>query len=215
MIGEQINEVMNNFYAVFVEQIPATYRPLIILTFYTLLIAGYCIFIWKYYKFLARRDLFSLNLNRYNKSESPLLNKSLAILFFLLEYIIVLPFIVFFWFTVLSLFLLVLSKVETVHQILLVATAIVAATRMTAYFSEELSKDVAKLLPFTMLAIFLLEPTFFNLSGLLERFGQIPFLINNILFFMIFIAGIEVIMRLIALAKELFVSERKREERKA
>ena len=124
-----------------------------------------------------------------------------------MEYIIIVPLIVFFWFFILAIFLILLSKNTSVEQILLISAAIIAAARITSYFEEDLSKDLAKLFPFTVLVIFLLEPNFFKLGILLERAMEIPSLLNHILIFLIFIVVLEVIMRLIFLVVDFWTSE--------
>jgi len=206
VIPEFLNQTLNNIYTAFSTQIPPKYMPYVILAFYTLLIAIYSIFIWRFYKFLARRNILNLNLQQYNRTEHPFWNKLLASGFFLLEYVIILPILVFFWFSILSIFLLLLSKAQSVSQILIISAAIVAATRMTAYYSTDLSKDLAKMFPFTVLAVFLLDPDFFSIEKMIIRFSEIPSLINHILGFLIFIFCLEIFMRVLFTVTELFSS---------
>jgi len=198
-------EFIVNFFQGIINSVPEEYRILVNLGFYTIFIAIYAVFIWKFYKFLASREILELNLKQYNRSEYPGLEKFLAIVLFSVEYIVILPFLVFFWFAVLSLFLLVLSEADP-KQILLISAAIIASTRITAYIGEELSKDLAKILPFTILATFLLNPKFFNTLNVFEKFLQIPTLFKNILFFIVFIFGIELVLRAIYSIAQLFTS---------
>ena len=72
------------------------------LLIFSVLIAVYAVFIWKFYKFLAKKNIIFLNLNQYNKTERPLLNKLLHSILFLAEYLIVLPVIVLIWFIILE-----------------------------------------------------------------------------------------------------------------
>jgi len=206
MINEIINNTLSGIYTAFAEQIPVNYKPYMVLAFYILIITIYAIFIWKFYKFLARRDILNLNLSQYNRTEHPFWNKFLASALFLVEYVILLPVIVFFWFSILAVFLLLLSKSQGVAQILVISAAIVAATRMTAYYSEDLSKDLAKLFPFTVLAIFLLEPDFFSIEKMIMRFSEVPSLLGNIFVYLIFILVLEVIMRALFTVIDLFTS---------
>jgi len=206
MIQQILNQTLTNVYVSFTEAVPDAYKPLITIAFYTLLIAIYSILMWKFYKFLARRDILELNLSQYNRTEHPVLYKFLAVLLYFLEYVIILPIIVFFWFSVFSVFILLLSEIENVSQILLISAAIVAATRMTAYYSRELSKDLAKLFPFTLLVVFLLQPTFFSIQRIITRFLEIPSLLNKILIYLAFIAALEILMRFMFTVFNLFSS---------
>ncbi|MCK5177829.1 MAG: hypothetical protein KAQ92_08955, partial [Candidatus Aenigmarchaeota archaeon] len=46
------------------------------LAFFVLGMTVYAIFIFKFYRFLARKDIIPLNLNQYNRAEHPLLIKT-------------------------------------------------------------------------------------------------------------------------------------------
>jgi len=58
---------------------------------------------------------------------------------------------VFFWFMVLSLLMIMISKVPDLGQIFQISIALVSVIRITAYYNEDLSRDLAKMLPFALL----------------------------------------------------------------
>ena len=176
---------------------PDNQKVLFSLIVYTILILMYSIFIWKFYRFLASRDIIQLNLSQYNYSSHPVIEKFAAVGLYALEYLIILPFLVFFWFSIFSIFLLVLSESQNTLQILLISAAIIASTRITSYISEDLSKDLAKILPFTILAAFILGSSFFNVEGVMTKISQIPSLFDNIITFVVFIFIIEFVFRLL------------------
>lgn len=178
-----------------VNSIPEDQKLFFTLMVYTGLIFIYSLFIWKYYRFLASREIIQLNLSQYNYSKHPLFEKVFAMALYTVEYLIILPFLVTFWFAILSIFLLVLSESQDTSKILLISAAIIASTRITAYVSEDLSKDIAKILPFTILAAFLLGANFIDVGQILARMYQVPLLFNNILIFLIFIFVIEFFFR--------------------
>lgn len=190
-LQEIINSVTNS--------LPEDYRAFVILSIYTLLIAIYAIFIWKFYRFLAKRDLLELNLRKYSTAEHPVIKRISTSALYFLEYIIILPVIVFLWFSILSVFIIVLSENQSIEHVLLIAASIVASVRLTAYFNEELSKDIAKLFPFTLLAIFLVNPASFSVIAITEGIGQIPNLLGNVFSYLLFIIGLELIMRILFL----------------
>jgi len=186
------------FFQNLVTSIPEQYRVLFSLLLYTIFIVIYVVFIWKFYRFLAEREIIKLNLSQYNLSANPGLGKFLDVVLNTVEYVIILPFLVFFWFSVLSIFLLLLSNSQKAELILLIAAAIIASTRITAYISQGLSRDFAKIFPFTVLALFLLDPEgFLNINIVFDKIIQIPALFNNILMFLVFIFGIELILRFV------------------
>ena len=197
---------IQDFFIGIINSVPSQYRILINLGFYTIFIAIYAVFIWKFYKFLASREILSLNFKQYNLSARPGLEKFIAIVLFSVEYLVILPFLVFFWFTILALFLLLLSEGNP-EQVLLVSAAIIASTRITSYIGEDLAKDLAKILPFTVLATFLLNPNFFNTLNIVGKFSQIPSLFNSFLIYIVFIFIIEYVLRSVYSIAQLFDSE--------
>ncbi|MBD3253011.1 hypothetical protein GF386_04725 [Candidatus Pacearchaeota archaeon] len=200
-------EYIAGFFTGIMNSIPEEHRLLASLFIYTFFIAIYSFFIWKFYKFLARREIIQLNLSQYNNSTHPFVEKLLAIVLYILEYLVILPFLVLFWFAILSIFLLLLSESPSVQTILLVSAAIIASTRISAYISEDLSKDLAKILPFTILATFLLNPNFFNVFTWINRFSEISSLFNHVLMFIFFIFIIEFVLRLFYCVVQFFYSE--------
>ncbi len=160
-----------------------------------LLIVVYSIFVWRFYKFIAKKNILGLDLNKYNKSSHPGLAKFVAGIFYFIEYIVVLPFLIFFWFIIFTLFLIFLTEELDVTNILIISATVVAAIRMTSYYKEDLSKDIAKLLPFTLLAVAILTPGFFNVERIFTQFSAIPQFFGNILHYLIFIIILEIILR--------------------
>lgn len=209
---EGVVDFIKDSYNIIASPLPGDYQIIVNLAFYIILIAIYAIIIWKFYHFLARRDLLQLHLRQYSSSSHPFIEKTLGSILYFLEYIVFLPILVFIWFGVLGFFLLMLSKNQSVSNILIISAGVVGAIRITSYFSEDLSKDLAKMFPFTILAVFLLDPSFFSLNSFLERIIEIPNFFNHILIYLVFIVFIEIIMRLIFLIIYFVFSFRKEEE---
>jgi|TARA_B100002003_G_C14116177_1_gene536868 hypothetical protein len=165
------------------------------LLFFTTVIVIYSIFVFYFYRFLAKKNIIELNLNQYNQYSNPFVIKIFAIFFYIIEYIVLLPILTFFWFGILAILTLILAKDLPVDTVLLIAAALVASIRVTSYVNEDLAKDLAKMLPLTLLAIAITTAGFFNRSIFFERIGEIPDLFSNVPYYLIFIIGIELIMR--------------------
>ena len=177
---------------------------LLILLFFTAIIVVYAVFVYYFYRFLASKNLIELNLNQYNQYQNPALAKFFAGIFYIAEYIILLPIITFFWFAVLAVLILVLSEGMEIGTILLISAALVAAVRITAYISENLSKDLAKMLPFTLIAIAITKPGFFGVEAMMARISEIPTLFSNLPYYLLFIVGIELMMRIFTSVESIF-----------
>lgn len=204
-IGERLIELYNELMGFLPSYVGNFFNFLILV----LLVVLYAIIIWKFYRFVSKKNLIELNLNQYNKSEHPLIAKVIAGAFYLLEYIIILPFIIFIWFSVFTLFLIFLTENLEISTVLITSATIVAAIRMTSYYKEELAKDLAKLLPFMLLAISILNPNFFNVERILGHFSEIPGFLNNIIIYLAFIIVLEVILRLFEFIFSIFELEDK------
>jgi amino acid transporter len=144
---------------------------------------------------MAKKNIIKLNLNKYNKSSHPVLVKVLEGLFYLLEYMIILPFLVLSWFAVFTFFILFLTKGLEVQTVLLISTVIIVSIRVTAYYREELSKELAKLLPFTLLAVSMTEKGFFDFQEILNKVSQLPSFFGSILSYILIIIVLEIILR--------------------
>ena len=72
-------------------------KPMIL---FVLGVVIYSMFIFKFYRFLGKMDIFELNLKKYNTSKNAGMKKFMSIIFYMLEYIILFPLFVFFWFLI-------------------------------------------------------------------------------------------------------------------
>jgi len=171
-------------------------------------IVVYSVLVWRFYKFISRKNPLGLDLKKYNKAESPFLTKLLTGGLYFLEYILILPFLIFIVFIVFTLLLMLLSQGANISQILIISATIIAAIRITAYYREALSQEIAKMLPLMFIAIVALNPNTFSqtqyIEGLFNLFNQIPDVIEKIGSYLLFIIFIEVILRLFDFIFSLF-----------
>lgn len=175
--------------------LPEAVQSFLNLFLLVLLIVLYCVFIWKFDKLIAKKNILGLNLNKYNKSSHPFLTKLFAGGLYFAEYVIILPFVILFWFSIFTIFLILLTESLTVSQILIISATIVAAIRIIAYYKEGLAFEMAKVLPFTLLSVSILNPGFFDVERILTNFGELPTFFENIFYYLFFIVVIELILR--------------------
>ena len=199
IIGDAVNVTLGKTVEYFGSVIPPQYMVYFTFAIFTLLITIYALFVWNFYRFLAKRDLLQLNLAQYNRYDHAVVKKLLAAILYVLEYIIILPIVVFFWFFVMTFILLILGREQSFSQIALIAACIVGAVRITSYYSEDLSKDLAKLFPFTILAIALVTPGFVNVPELVVKISEVGNLFSNIVVYLVVIMALEFILRMLQL----------------
>lgn len=184
-----------NYYNYFVALLPQWGKDFFGLFILVLLVLVYSFFVWKLYRFISTKNILKLNLNQYNKSKDPFLAKLIASLFYLLEYVVILPFLIFFWFGAFTLFLILLTENLATGSIVVVSAAVVAVVRIASYYNQNLSQEVAKVLPFTLLAVALLEPGFFNVTRIFTQFGELTTFFGSIIHYLLFIVFLEIILR--------------------
>lgn len=178
-----------------------TFQTFVTLFILVVMILLYAIFVWKLRKFISRKNIFDFDLNKYNRSKNPALVKIIASAFYLLEYVLIIPFIVFFWFAVFTFFLVFFVKETTaIDKIFLISAVAVASIRICSYipkYGENLAVELAKILPFTFLGIAVFEPDMFIgwASRLSLRISQLPVFFSGTMIYLAFIVILEVILR--------------------
>ena len=164
---------------------------------YVLGMTVYAVFVFRFYRFLSSQDMFQLDMSRYEQSSMKFVRKSLQVFFYIVKYIIVFPVFAFFWFGVLTVILAFLSKGQSFSETLLVALATVSAIRVTAYYNEDLSRDLAKILPFAVLAVFLIDASFFSIGESLDILREAEKYTENIVYYLGFLVLLEFVLRII------------------
>ena len=171
---------------------------------------AYGVFVWHFYRFIARREIVSLTLQKYQTGGK----KLTSIIVYFAKYVIVFPLVVTAWFFAYSLFMFFLAPDIDPDFVFLIVISLVVAIRMAAYYKEDLSKDLAKMIPFSLLGIFLVNSTLFTIDQFVERLDNfIPF-VGTIAAFVLFAIGVEAALRILFLIKRKFlpVAETKLEE---
>ncbi len=202
MVIGPINNILS-----YVDSLPEIYQKIFTVAVYMVLIFIYSIFIWKVHKAISRKDVISLNLRQYNSFDHPTVKKLFAGILYFIEYIILLPFLILFWYILFALVLIFFSEIVSIEQILLLSAAVVGSIRLLAYYNREISAEVAKLLPFTILAITLLSHKLMDVT----RFNETINLIGDygifVFYALIFIVALEVILRFLDLFKRIIVDK--------
>lgn len=163
-----------------------------------IMIAIYSVVIYHFYRYIARRDCFKPSEKKYSK----------AIGF--LKYTFLFPFVAMLFFIGFSVILIFLTDSYEISQILYTAFALVMAIRITSYYTEDLSKDVAKMLPFAILGVFLIDSSYFSIETVTARINTLPDYINEIIQFLILIILVEWILRVALAIRNAIFSKRKK-----
>lgn len=194
-------------YKSFIDGLSPQTQIFVNLLFLTIIVAIYVIFIWKLHLFISTKNILRLNLNKYNRATHPVLEKIIAGFLYFLEYIIILPILIFLWFIIFAILLVFISKGLEPGFIILLAAITIAVLRVISYipkYGESASAETAKVIPFTLLAIGLTEPLFFNSEEVISRAFNIPQLFQGIGPYIFFIIAVELILRVLTFAVSIF-----------
>jgi len=188
----------------------STLQPMLV---YVFGIALYALFIFKFYRFMAKQDIVTLDSERYSKGFKGFLEHLSRGVVYVVQNLIVIPLAVFLWFAALTTFLLLLSKTHTPNSVVLTAVATVAVVRITAYYNENLSADLAKMIPFALLGVFLVDATFFSVPEVLSILTQIPALWKSLAYYIMFAVGLEFVLLVGERIVRVFVPKKEKEEK--
>jgi len=136
-------------------------------------IAIYSLFVWYFYRYISKRDLFPKFFYILEKEEKP---TKAQLVIFVGIYIFSFPIIIFLWFTVLAFFVYLVAEEMPMYLAIFVSMSIIAVVRILAYYREEAAREVAKMIPYAILAFFLTsvavyqDPNFFTEKDL----GSVP-----------------------------------------
>ena len=188
------------------DQIISTVMPqigsnIIQIVIFTIAIAIYGIIIFHFYRFVARKDVFGFNLREYLENQQSFFQKFTSTIWGMIAYGLLFPFFVFLWFAGFALLLFFMSKTTSIDHILLVSITVVSAIRITSYYSEDLSKDLAKMLPFALLGIAMIDPSFFSMSLVWQRVDEFMLFLPKIVAFALISIILEWILRIVLFFK--------------
>jgi len=174
----------------------------------------YGIFVYHFYRFLSKRDMFAINLKQRLthvklKSTGEKVSTAPKIAAFIATNVFIFPFVIFLWFLGYSSFMFLLVQQMPTATIFLVSSALIIAVRISAYYREDLSKDLAKLLPFALLGIFLFNPQVYSYDDVVKRLEEIPSFIIQIASFMIVAIVAETVLSMIYFIKIKFFHKEK------
>jgi hypothetical protein len=211
MALEDVTLQIVDTYRSVVSSMPLGLQSFVSLFLVVFLMVVYSVFVWKLHKFIGTKNIFELNLKRFNKSEHPFI----ASLLYFLEYIIILPILIFFWFAIFGIFLILVMELD-LKTILFISAAVIATVRIAAYipgYGEALSREIAKLLPLNLLAIALLTPDFFDVERIIGNLSHIGEFFSLILSYLAFIIILEILLRFFELFLDLLgIKDTKEEE---
>jgi hypothetical protein len=165
---------------------------------YILGMAVYALFVFKFYQFVSARDIFSFDLSKYENAKFKVVRVFIHVALYAAQYLFIFPIVAFFWFAAITVMLSFLAAGQEFNEILLVAMAVVGTIRISAYIAEDLSRDLAKMLPFGVLAFIIINLTSFDTSESLDVLKQADDNREVIFYYLVFTIALEFSLRVLS-----------------
>ena len=168
------------------------------LALFVVSIVIYGVFVFHFYRFLARKDIFQLDLSKYNESGHPALRKTVSVIFYFIKSLVMFPLFVAFWFVTLAGLMLVMGRGQSIDGIMLGAMGVVATIRVCAYYNTALATDIAKILPFALLGIMLIDSTLVQIPESAETIQVASARIETVAYYLIAVVALEFLLRIVS-----------------
>ena len=145
-----------------------------------------------YHRQLSRKNLFDIPKIDSDRKFVNFINRFV----YFSKYLIIFPLYSFIWFLIFSFLLVLIAKARPIGEIMFFGIVIVSVTRIAAYVSPKLAEDMAKLLPWALIIVFLTDPTSITIESIQISFNNFVQEIPNVAKYLIFIAFVEWSLRM-------------------
>lgn len=176
-------------YAAFLQGINLLYLKIAYLTLLLLFIFWV---IWKMYMALSMRDLFRVKNPREAKGAT-----FLDYLSYWLKYILLFPALTFIWYVIFVFLLKLITQDFELHEIMTFGIIFISAIRAASYIHKKMAEDLAKLLPLSVLVLFVQNPTFITIKLSIADITSFVALLPGFWQYLLFIIGLEFFLKLL------------------
>lgn len=159
-------------------------------------IAVYGVFVFHFYRFLARKDILDLDLSKHNQARHPFLRKTVAMVFYTFKCLLVFPLFVFFAFLVMAGLLFLMGRNQSIDSVMLAAMGVVAAIRICSYYNGALSTDISKILPFALLGIILIDNSLIRIPDPAESLQLAALELETMVYYLGGVVALEFLLRI-------------------
>ena len=159
-------------------------------------ITAYGVFIFNFYRFMARKDIIKLNLQKHNHAKHPALRKTISVIFYTFKCLMLYPVFVFFWFCVMAGLLYLLGRNQSTESVMLVAMGVVGAIRVCSYYKEALATDISKILPFALLGILIIDNSLVRIVDSAAGVREAALLWETLVVYLVAVVLVEFVLRM-------------------
>ncbi|MBI2542167.1 hypothetical protein HYV80_05650 [Candidatus Woesearchaeota archaeon] len=181
-----------NFYAQFLKDFFVDRQFLVLLSSTVILFLAIFIMWYFYHKQLTKKNLFEIPKISSDSKYVNFINKFA----YFFKYLIIFPLYSFIWFLIFSFLLVLIAKARPTGEIMFFGIVVVSVTRIAAYASPKLAEDMAKLLPWALIIVFLTDPSSITIESVQISFNNFMQEIPKVAKYLIFMAFVEWSLRI-------------------
>ena len=124
---------------------------------FALVLAAYTMTVFYFCRFISKRDVIRFQYAglRSLVARNTTLRVLLLSWIWSVRYGVLFPLVAYGWFIMLTAMLSILYNSRDPAQLILISMSVITAVRVTAYLDEDLSRDIARILPFALLGLFI------------------------------------------------------------
>ena len=151
-------------------------------------------------RFMSKKDIIRVKYTvlRRLTGQSFVLTSLLLIWIFVFRYGVIFPVVAYGWFGTLTVMVAFMYNTKEPAQLILISMSVVTAVRVTAYFSEDLSRDIARILPFALLGLFIANFGEFEIGVTARLLRRILTEWDRFLYYWAFIVAQELTLRTVS-----------------
>ena len=169
-------------------------RPAII---FALVLAAYTMTVFYFCRFISRRDVIRFQYAGLRSLVAR--NTALRVLLFSwiwsVRYGVLFPIVAYGWFIMLTVMLAILYNSREPAQLILISMSVITAVRVTAYLDEDLSRDIARILPFALLGLFIASFSDIEIEATLRLLRESVQEWERLLYYWVYVILQELVLR--------------------
>lgn len=167
---------------------------------FALVLGGYATVVFYLCQVMSRRDIirFQYTTLRRLTAHSFALTLLLLAWIFTFRYAVIFPLVAYLLLAALNVVVALLYNSKSPTELLIISISVLTAVRVTAYFNEDLSRDISRILPFALLGIFLANFRDFDLGATLDLLRATGKEEERIFYYWLFVVVQELVLRFVS-----------------
>ena len=164
---------------------------------FALVLAAYTMTVFYFCRFISKRDVIRFQYAGLRSLVAR--NTTLRILLFSwiwsLRYGVLFPLVAYGWFMMLTVMMAILYNSKEPAQLILISMSVITAVRVTAYLDEDLSRDIARILPFALLGLFIASFSDIEIGATIRLLRESAQEWERLLYYWIYVIMQELVLR--------------------